>query len=183
MTSALPTANFPAFGAPKGLTAVADEDQSVIAAQLGRPARGILAIAYRCAHQIPAVVMTAPRLADGTPFPTLYYQCCQQLNAAVSRMEAAGVMREMTDRLAVDPDLAELYRRAHLSYLATRNALADLGNAVSAGGMPDRVKCLHVLIAHALAVGSGVNPLGDEAVAQLGNHFKPGLQCVPLAQD
>jgi hypothetical protein len=33
--------------------------------------------------------------------------------------------------------------------------------------MPDRVKCLHVLIGHSLAVGPGVNPLGDEALAQL----------------
>jgi hypothetical protein len=33
--------------------------------------------------------------------------------------------------------------------------------------MPDRVKCLHVLIAHALAKGRGVNPLGDEALAML----------------
>jgi hypothetical protein len=33
--------------------------------------------------------------------------------------------------------------------------------------MPDRVKCLHVLIAHSLAKGPGVNPLGDEALATL----------------
>ena len=33
--------------------------------------------------------------------------------------------------------------------------------------MPTRVKCLHVLVAHSLAVGPGVNPLGDEALALL----------------
>ena len=33
--------------------------------------------------------------------------------------------------------------------------------------MPDRVKCLHVLIAHSLAKGPGVNPFGDEALAVL----------------
>jgi hypothetical protein len=33
--------------------------------------------------------------------------------------------------------------------------------------MPDRVKCLHVLIAHSLAKGPGCNPLGDEALALL----------------
>ena len=38
-------------------------------------------------------------------------------------------------------------------------------DGVSAGGMPDRVKCLHALVGHALAAGPGVNPLGDEAVA------------------
>ena len=41
-------------------------------------------------------------------------------------------------------------------------------DGISAGGMPTRVKCLHVLVAHALAAGPGVNPLGDEAVAAAG---------------
>jgi uncharacterized protein len=48
----------------------------------------------------------------------------------------------------------------------------------SAGGMPDRVKCLHVLVAHSLAAGPGVNPLGDEALALLGPWWEPG-SCVP----
>ena len=33
--------------------------------------------------------------------------------------------------------------------------------------MPDRVKCLHSLVAHSLAAGVGVNPLGDEALIAL----------------
>ena len=33
--------------------------------------------------------------------------------------------------------------------------------------MPERVKCLHVLIAQSLAKGPGVNPFGDEALAVL----------------
>jgi hypothetical protein len=40
--------------------------------------------------------------------------------------------------------------------------------------MPDRVKCLHVVIAHALAKGPGVNPFGDEALAILAG--EPGMQ-------
>ncbi len=73
----------------------------------------------------------------------------------------------MTARLATDPELAAAYRRAHESYLAERDAVEPLGTTFSAGGMPDRVKCLHVLIAHSLAKGRGVNPLGDEALAML----------------
>ena len=34
--------------------------------------------------------------------------------------------------------------------------------------MPTRVKCLHVLVGHSLAAGPGVNPLGDEAIAAIG---------------
>ena len=164
------------FGAPSGLSPATDADLVAIAEQLGRPARGVLAVAFRCAHGLPAVVLTAPRLPGGTPFPTLYYLVCRELTAAVSRLESNGVMREMTSRLAADPELAAAYRRAHESYLATRNALDDLGTQVSAGGMPDRVKCLHVLVAHALAVGPGVNPLGDDAVARLS---ETGPVCAP----
>ena len=45
---------------------------------------------------------------------------------------------------------------------------------VSAGGMPDRVKCLHVLAAHSLAQGRGVNPLGDEVLDRLGTWWSSG---------
>ena len=88
-----------------------------------------------------------------------------RLTAEASRQESAGVMREMTARLAEDVELAAAYRRAHESYLAERDAIESLGTDFTGGGMPDRVKCLHVLIAHSLAKGPGVNPLGDEAVA------------------
>ncbi|ORV75094.1 DUF501 domain-containing protein [Mycobacterium gastri] len=142
-------------------------DLQVVARQLGREPRGVLEVAYRCPNGEPGVVKTAPKLPDGTPFPTLYYLTHPVLTAAASRLETIGLMREMTQRLQDDPDLAAAYRRAHESYLAERDAIEPLGTAVSAGGMPDRVKCLHVLIAHSLAKGPGVNPLGDEAVALL----------------
>ena len=139
-------------------------DLDAVARQLGRVPRGILRIAYRCPNGEPGVVMTAPRLADGTPFPTLYYLTHPVLTAAASRLEAEGVMRGMTERLGHDPHLAAAYRRAHESYLAERDAIEPLGTTFSGGGMPDRVKCLHVLMAHALAKGRGINPLGDEAL-------------------
>jgi hypothetical protein len=43
---------------------------------------------------------------------------------------------------------------------------------ISAGGMPDRVKCLHSLVAHSLCAGPDVNPLGDEALAKLPQGWK-----------
>ncbi|MEV0686039.1 DUF501 domain-containing protein [Nocardia sp. NPDC050378] len=147
------------------MTAPNDRDLEIIARQLGREPRGVLAIAYRTPDGLPAVVKTAPRLPDGTPFPTLYYLTDPRLTAEASRQESAGVMREMTERLAHDPELAAAYRAAHESYLAERNEIESLGTDFTGGGMPDRVKCLHVLIAHSLAKGPGVNPLGDESVA------------------
>jgi hypothetical protein len=157
-------------------------DLEAVAAQLGRPPRGVLGVAHRCACGNPTVVRTAPRLPDGTPFPTLYYLTCPRLASALGRLEGEGVMREMTERLAEDPELAAGHRRAHDAYLAERDAIEPLGTTVTAGGMPDRVKCLHVLAAHALAAGPGVNPLGDEALERVGRWWDRG-PCVPRPGD
>ena len=141
-------------------------DLAVVAAQLGRPPRGTRVVAHRCPCGLPDAVETSPRLADGTPFPTLYYLTGPRAVAACSRLESAGAMKEMAARLATDPDLAARYRAAHEDYLARREAIERVPEiaGVSAGGMPGRVKCLHVHLAHALAVGPGVNPLGDEVL-------------------
>lgn len=149
-------------------------DREAVAAQLGRPPRALRAVAHRCPCGLPSVVRTHPRLEDGTPFPTLYYLTCRRLTGLVSTAEAAGVMREMTNRLATDPELARAYQAAHQAYLAERDALEPLGTDVSAGGMPGRVKCLHVHVAHALARGPGVNPFGDELLSHLTPWWTPG---------
>jgi len=85
-------------------------------------------------------------------------------------------MREMTTRLAAEPELAAAYRAAHADYLARRARLGDVPEiaGISAGGMPDRVKCLHVLTAHALVAGPGVNPLGDEVLATVPGWWSGG---------
>lgn len=159
-----------------------DRDLAAVAEQLGRPPRGTRAVAYRCPCGLPAVVETTPRLADGTPFPTLYYLTCPRAVAACSRLESSGVMREMTARLGEDPELAAGYQAAHREYLTRREAIAPVPElaGVSAGGMPGRVKCLHALLAHALAAGPGVNPLGDEARELVGAWWRDG-PCVDPA--
>ena len=155
---------------------VSDADRAVVAEQLGRAPRAIRAVAARCPSGHPAVVQTSPRLEDGTPFPTLYYLTCPRLTSLVSTLEASGLMKEMTERLADDEELAAAYLAAHHSYLAERDAIEPLGTDVSAGGMPGRVKCLHVHVAHALAVGPGVNPFGDETLLRLADIW-PGGGC------
>ena len=152
--------------APDG---VPPKDVAAVRAQLGRTPRGVHAVAHRCRCGLPDVVETAPRLPDGTPFPTLYYVTCPRLVGAVSTLEASGLMREMTERLAADDELAAAYGDAHSAYLARRERLGVVPEiaGVSAGGMPGRVKCLHVLVGHALAEGPGVNPLGDDALERL----------------
>ncbi len=152
------------------------DDTAAIARQLGREPRGVVRVAHRCVCGEPDVVMTRPRLPDGTPFPTLYYLTCPRAASAIGTLESSGLMREMEDRLALDPELAAAYERAHLAYVAERAGLEEVAeiDGISAGGMPSRVKCLHVLVAHALAAGPGVNPLGDEALDQLAPWWTPG---------
>ncbi len=147
-----------------------DHDTAIVSAQLGRPARGVVGIAARCACGAPAVVVTAPRLPDGTPFPTLYYLSHPAGTAAMSRLEASGTMSELTALLQQDEELRSAYRRAHLAYLSDRDRVEQVEEIAgfSAGGMPDRVKCLHALAAHALAAGPGVNPIGDLALERGG---------------
>ena len=155
--------------AARDLSPVAQGDLAAVSRQLGRAARGVVEVAHRCPCGEPDVVRTEPRLADGTPFPTSFYATCPRLTGALSTLESRGVMREMTERLDSDPELRERYAGAHLDYLERRAQLGDVPEiaGVSAGGMPSRVKCLHVLVAHSLAAGPGVNPLGDEALAML----------------
>ena len=134
-------------------------------------------VAHRCPCGNPDVVETSPRLADGTPFPTLYYLTCPRAASAIGRLEASGLMREMTDRLR---DGRRARRRGTARRTSpTSRRREELGDVpeiagVSAGGMPNRVKCLHVLVAHSLAAGRGVNPLGDEARDALGSWWDDG---------
>ena len=154
-------------------------DIAAVSGQLGRPARGVRSVAHRCPCGLPDAVETEPRLPDGTPFPTTFYLTCPRATAAVSTLEASGLMREMSDRLANDPELAAAYADAHRDYLRRRDAIGDVPEiaGVSAGGMPTRVKCLHALVAHALAAGPGVNPFGDEALEALPPWWEAG-RCV-----
>ena len=151
-------------------------DQAVVEEQLGRPPRGIHAIGHRCPCGNPDVVETEPRLPDGTPFPTTFYLTCPRAASLIGTLEASGLMKEMSDRLEQDADLASRYAKAHESYLEAREAIGHVPeiDGVSAGGMPTRVKCLHVLAGQALAQGPGVNPLGDEVLDLLGQFWSAG---------
>lgn len=157
------------------ITPAQPADLDAVRAQLGRLPRGVVGIAARSTTGEPLVVATAPRLSDGTPFPTTYYLTHPAYVAGASRLESHGVMSEWTAELSQDDELRAAYATAHRAYLADREAIgeqAGIGHVdeitdFSAGGMPVRVKCLHALIGHSLAAGPGVNPIGDRALALL----------------
>jgi len=156
------------------------DDLDLIQMQLNREPRGLVSIAARCPCSGPLVVQTEPRLPDGTPFPTTYYITCPRLAGAIGTLESSGLMKEMQDQLDSNPELASGYQQAHEMYLADRKALGDVPelDGISAGGMPTRVKCLHVLIGHSLATEPGINPLGDQALELLQPWWIPTSCCV-----
>lgn len=173
-------------------TAITDQDLTVLGRQLGRPVRDAVEIPARCVCGNPLVVATAPRLSNGTPFPTVFYLTHPAVTSAVSRLEAQGTMSGMSDRVKQDPELAERYRRAHENYLAERRRIGERAGTgevpeiegISAGGMPTRVKCLHVLVGHSLAVGPGTNPLGDETLELIAETWTPAeCACDPAWRD
>lgn len=165
-----------------------EADIAAVSEQLGRPARDVVGIAARCVCGAPTVVSTRPRLADGTPFPTFYYLTHPAATAAVSTLEAEGEMPKLAALLGgseilgaesptaltaatastalTAPTISAHYRAAHESYIADRETFGSVPEiaGISAGGMPDRVKCLHALVGHALAAGVGINPIGDLAL-------------------
>jgi hypothetical protein len=168
-------------------TVVDQADLAAVEAQLGRSPRGVRAVAHRCRCGLPDVLETAPRLPDGSPFPTLFYLTCPRAASAIGTLESSGLMKLMQARLADDAELAAAYLAAHEDYLARRDQAASEDgleplprDMQTAGGMPDRVKCLHALVAHELAV-PGANPLGREALDALPEWWADG-PCVEAGE-
>ena len=180
------------FGVTVETLTPTDQDIRVLSAQLGRPVRDVIEIPARCVCGNPLVAATAPRLSNGSPFPTVFYLAHPAITAAASRLEAGGLMYEMTDALADDTELASRYTLAHENYLAERERIRLISGTdevpeienISAGGMPTRVKCLHAVIGHTLAVGRGINPMGDWGLDKIADWWTPQVcACEPSWRD
>lgn len=127
-------------------------ERAVVSAQLGRPARGRSAVVHRCAYGLPTVVRVDPRLPDGTPFPTVFWQTCPALRSEVGRLEADQSMVGINQRLEDDPGFQQQHEAAQERYRAFRDELGGpLPGDPYAGGNPRYVKCLHVHAGHELA--------------------------------
>jgi hypothetical protein len=158
---------------------VADErTRAIVSAQLGRPARGEPAVVHTCQFGLPTVVRVAPRLEDGTPFPTVFWLTCPVMRSRVGTLEADHHMVGLNQRLDDKPDVAADYAAAHDRYVAFRDELGDpLPGNPGAGGMPKHIKCLHVHAGHHLATGD--NPIGAWTV----EHATPAPCAGPCVSD
>ena len=159
-----------------------ESDITLVEQQLGRYPRGMVAVGARCACGNPLAVITRPLLPGGIPFPTTCYLTSPEAVRAVSHAEGSGKMYQYSELIRTDETIRRGYQRAHELYLSFRSMLASrLGDSedhivsISAGGMPNRVKCLHALVAQSLVMGSGVNPIGDLALQHIAPEFSASM--------
>jgi hypothetical protein len=141
------------------------DDRVAVRALLGRDPAAEFEVVVRTRDGSPVVIRNAPFTDDRTPMPTRYWLVGADWNRAVSRLEAAGGVREA--EVAVDP---EAIAEAHRVYAAERDAeiAADHSGPRPSGGVGGTrlgVKCLHAHVAWFLA--GGPDPVGAWAVARL----------------
>src|SRR5947208_15726164 len=144
----------------------APDDVAALTARLGREPQAEFEVVVRDADGAPVVVRNAPFTRDGTPMPTRYWLVDPDLTLQVSRLEAAGGVREA--QAAVDPD--EL-RAVHDAYAAERDAAIPAEHtgprpSGGVGGTRQGVKCLHAHYAYVLAGGD--DPVGRWTAEHLG---------------
>lgn len=136
-----------------------DDDEAQLATKMiGRPLRGRSAAAVRCGWGLPAVLRVSPKLATGTPFPTVFWLACPLANSKIGALESTGVMQQdLTPRVEDHDDWGRTYAAQSSRYVAFRDSLGErVPTDPAAGGMPERVKCLHTLYGHHLATGDNV---------------------------
>jgi hypothetical protein len=134
------------------------DDLAVIERQLGRPPRGVVAVAARCPYGRPAVVRQRSYLENGEPFPTTYYLTCPAAVTAVSALEDAGGVDRYERLVASDQTAAAWYRWGAERQRQIREPAVDMldgGASLDTGiaGCRDAgaVKCLHAHAAFAMA--------------------------------
>jgi len=140
-------------------------DRARVEELLGRPPRGPFDVVVRDETGDPVVLRNAPFLDDGTPMPTRYYLVGRDLVADVSRLEAAGGVKQAEAEIP-----AEQIAEVHARYAAERDS--TIGHDHSGprphggvGGTREGVKCLHAHVAHHLATGDDL--VGEWALARL----------------
>lgn len=155
----------------------------VVTAQVGRMPRGDWSVAVSCPFGFPAVVETAPYLADGTPFPTLFYLTCPAAAREVARREGAGGVEAFRRSVAASPELTRAFAALDLLQRRRRRELAppaegeepprsaDGGAVLERGiGGPrgaERATCLHAYTATLLAAAAGaLGSAGERAMRE-----------------
>lgn len=153
---------------PAALATPSAADVAAVTRLLGRVPQGGFEVVVRDGAGEPVVIRNAPLLDDGTPMPTRYWLVGAAASTAVSRLEAAGGVRQA--EAAVD---ASELAATHARYAAERDAAMAGGHhgprpSGGVGGTRAGVKCLHAHYAWFLAGGD--DPVGHWVAEHLSKH-------------
>lgn len=151
-------------------------DIDKVSSLLGREPRGLRDIAVRTRHGEPAVIEVAS-LVDKKPFPTLFWLIDKQLNYAIDRVEATGLIAEFQQVIDDSPELQAAMMADHQAYIALRQSkmsdldkqqaeelgFADVLQRRGIGGIENfqRIRCLHTYYAAHLVMPNTVGQLLD----------------------
>ena len=145
---------------------------ALVAWQLGREPRGRWRVGALCVFARPRVILTAPRLDDGTPFPTFAWLTCPWLVRTVADLESAGHTDRWSRLLATDDSLAADVRRSADAYRRARDHESPGEDGASDGGGiagqadPLATKCLHAHVASAIM--GFCDPVGEAVMGSVG---------------
>ena len=122
----------------------------------------VYAVACRCSHGYPQVVVCRPITKKMTPFPTLFWLTCPYLDRKCGELESLHKIHDLEEIMALNPEETSLW---HREYAELRMKLigADTADAIKAGNQsmwssvkdcgvgginwrdnPSGVKCLHL---------------------------------------
>ena len=162
-------------------TPVTTDQRARVAALLGREPRGLRAIPVADALGEPLVIRVAS-VVDEKPFPTLYWLVGAELCLRIDRLEAAGWIARLQDRVDASKTLQQAmqddharHREERLRFLsdAERQLLSEKGMQAALdergiGGIsePTRIRCLHTWYAAHLVSPNTIGQLVDELFAE-----------------
>ena len=157
------------------------DQHSRVAALLGREPRGLRAIPVADERGEPLVIRVAS-VVDDKPFPTLYWLVGAELSLRIDRLEAAGWIARLQDRVDASTALQQAMSDDHARHReersrflsdAERQLLNEKGmqSALDERGIggisePTRIRCLHTWYAAHLVTPNIIGQLGDELLAE-----------------
>ena len=136
-------------------------DHEAVSLQLGREPMAFR-VAARCPAGLPSVIENERRLE----MPTSFWVTCPTLQAAISRIEAAGGVRAAQEEVG-----AQAVEKVHLVHLDRYGS-----RVAGVGGPGGYIKCLHAFTALHLA-NAIPNPVAEWTLALLENPYADPVRC------
>jgi len=156
----------------------AEDELSVITAQLGRVPRTPFRVASRCVFGFPTTIVSPSLLSDETPFPAYAWLTCPWIAERVGALESSGEISRWSVRATEDDELAAELSRTDAAVRDARAAESGGVDACAHVGIagqrdPLLVKCLHAHVALELA---GISDrVGADILGSVGEACENGL--------